>query len=488
MRGIWISLLALVLAAAVQADKFEKQKVTLGKKKCTCDFDIKMGTKCSGTAKCDKKCSGTGTVEIGGCSFKLAVKKGKGKISGCACANGGNGGAGSGSGSGNGGEGAGASRCACVSKGMGGTGPSPPTGSGSGPAPTGSGSGSEPAPPTGSGSGSGSETPAPAPEAIGTVTRVKLELFTGQTEADEPISFDGESLTLPSDTQFDPTKPIKVVTHGWHQSSLDSFGNVVVDSDEYPRSFNQLYMDSGYDYTVLGVHWVPIEGWNEDLQTASSSDAANTLGRAMHALFQKYNVSMSQVHMIGFSMGTVVTSKTAKKLQDLGNGPLGRLTLLDPCPYHQANDAISKTDGVFVEAIHTSSQGICSETPLAHVDYYPNGGDAQPCGSDFCSCPDGGQVCPTCYHGAARCRDFFGNPDWFANHFRAVELYRESIGSPSSFQSWKCSKTYEEFVSNDRSCPENNQKIPMGEHSVDQGRPSDGLYFLTTAGVSPYSA
>merc|ERR1711942_132503 len=139
----------------------------------------------------------------------------------------------------------------------------------------------------------------PAPEPIGTVTRVKLELFTGQTEADEPISFDGQSLTLPSDTQFDPSKPIKVVTHGWHQSSLDTFGNVVVDSDEYPRSFNQLYMDSGYDYTVLGVHWVPIEGWNEDLQTASSSDAANTLGRAMHALFQKYNVSISQVHMIG---------------------------------------------------------------------------------------------------------------------------------------------------------------------------------------------
>merc|ERR1712212_1456685 len=318
-----------------------------------------------------------------------------------------------------------------------------------------------------------STTETPAPEPIGTVTRVKLELFTGQTEADEPISFDGESLTLPSDTQFDPSKPIKVVTHGWHQSSLDTFGNVVVDSDEYPISFNQLYMDSGYDYTVLGVHWVPIEGWNEDLQTASSSDAANTLGRAMHSLFQRYNVSMSQVHMIGFSMGTVVTSKTAKKLQDLGNGPLGRLTLLDPCPYHQANDAISKTDGVFVEAIHTSSQGICSETPLAHVDYYP----------------DGGKVCPTCYHGAPRCTTFFfGDPDWLVNHSRAVELYRESIGSPSSFQSWKCSKTYEEFVSSDRSCPEKSEKIPMGEHSVDQGRPSDGLYFLTTAGVPPYSA
>merc|ERR1712126_109128 len=104
----------------------------------------------------------------------------------------------------------------------------------------------------------------PAPEPIGTVTKVKLELFTGNTGADEPISFDGETLSLPPDTQFDPSKPIKVVIHGWHQASLDMFGNVVVDDDEYPRSFNQLYMDAGSDYTVLGVHWVPIEGWNED--------------------------------------------------------------------------------------------------------------------------------------------------------------------------------------------------------------------------------
>merc|ERR1719320_1113993 len=155
--------------ATAQREVFKKQKVKLGKKNCMCDFDLKMNTKCSGKATCDKKCSGTGTVEIKGCSFTLKMKKGKGSISNCACA------AspteapaptGTGSGSGNGGEGSGASRCACVSKGMGGTGPSPPTGSGSGPAPTGSGSGSgpaptgsgsgsEPAPPTGSGSGSG---------------------------------------------------------------------------------------------------------------------------------------------------------------------------------------------------------------------------------------------------------------------------------------------------------------------------------------------
>ena len=142
------------------------------------------------------------------------------------------------------------------------------------------------------------------PEPIETVTRVKLELFTGLTEADEPITFDGQTVTVPADTQFDPSKPIKVVIHGWHQASLDSFGNVVVDNDEYPRSFNQLYMSNGMDYTILGVHWVPIEGWNEELMSASSSDAANTLGLLMYSLY-KYEITCKENLVIHFDFLSV---------------------------------------------------------------------------------------------------------------------------------------------------------------------------------------
>merc|ERR1712106_935353 len=74
-----------VLAATVQAEDFTKEKIQLGKKKCLCDFSLDVAEKCKGTAKCDKKCSGSGEVEIGGCSFTLVVKKGKGKISKCSC-------------------------------------------------------------------------------------------------------------------------------------------------------------------------------------------------------------------------------------------------------------------------------------------------------------------------------------------------------------------------------------------------------------------
>merc|ERR1711892_208450 len=139
MRFLGLSLLAIVLAATVQAEDFTKEKIQLGKKKCLCDFSLDVAEKCKGTAKCDKKCSGSGEVEIGGCSFTLVVKKGKGKISKCSCK----------------------------------TAPTETTtatGSGSGETPvpmTGSGSGETPVPITGSGSGPVPITGSGAPPAGG---------------------------------------------------------------------------------------------------------------------------------------------------------------------------------------------------------------------------------------------------------------------------------------------------------------------------------
>ena len=109
-------------------------------------------------------------------------------------------------------------------------------------------------------------------------------------------------------------------------------------------------------------------------------------------------------------MGTIVSSKTGKRWQELGQSPLPRLTLLDPCPVPEAL-VISPGDGLYVEAVHTSSQDTCSTEPLAHVDFYPNGGLAQVprgrvvlyrpqvCGTGSCSCSGGAPVCNTCYYG-----------------------------------------------------------------------------------------
>jgi len=332
------------------------------------------------------------------------------------------------------------------------------------------------------GGGLPSITPGPIEE----FTRVRFRLFPGMGATLEDLDFDGVNIGLTSGTQFNPAKPLKVVIHGWSESSLNN-GEVEVGSD-MARDYANTYEDVNMDVTVIGVHWVPRDGWDAG-KLQSAGDAANTVSLLLYALAKDYGVSSSNTHMIGFSMGTIVTSKTGKLVQELGLPRLARLTLLDPCPSEEAM-IISLSDGEFVEAMHTSSQEICSTEPLAHVDFYPNGGLAQVCGAGSCSCFDGSSVCDSCYYGKPRCTGLFA---WVDNHMRAVQLYRESIeatqGRGSTFLSWKCSLSYSEMIANSESCPYDGTSllVPMGEDALTNGRPANGVYFLTTNGDEPRS-
>jgi len=328
--------------------------------------------------------------------------------------------------------------------------------------------------------------PSITPGPIETYTRVRFRLFPGLGASLEALDFDGVNIGLSSSTRFNPAKPLKVVAHGWGGSTLSN-GQVQVE-DDMARTYANTYEDVNMDVTVIGVHWVPRDGW-EGKNVNASGDAANTVALLLYALAKDYGVSPSNTQMIGFSMGTIVTSKTGKRTQELGLPQLARLTLLDPCPAEEAL-VVSLSDGEYVEAMHTSSQDICSTEPLAHVDFYPNGGLAQVCGEGSCSCSGGASVCDSCYYGKPRCTGFWA---WGENHGRAVELYRESIeatqGRGTTFLSWKCSMSYSEMIANSESCPYDgiSQLVPMGEDVLTNGRPADGVYFLTTNGEEPRS-
>merc|ERR1711962_958536 len=328
--------------------------------------------------------------------------------------------------------------------------------------------------------------PSITPGPIETYTRVRFRLFPGLGASLEALDFDGVNIGLSSSTRFNPAKPLKVVAHGWGGSTLSN-GQVQVE-DDMARTYANTYEDVNMDVTVIGVHWVPRDGW-EGKNVNASGDAANTVALLLYALAKDYGVSPSNTQMIGFSMGTIVTSKTGKRTLELGLPQLARLTLLDPCPAEEAL-VVSLSDGEYVEAMHTSSQDICSTEPLAHVDFYPNGGLAQVCGDGSCSCSGGASVCDSCYFGKPRCTGFWA---WGENHGRAVELYRESIeatqGRGTTFLSWKCSMSYSEMIANSESCPYDgtSQLVPMGEDVLTNGRPADGVYFLTTNGEEPRS-
>ncbi len=157
----------------------------------------------------------------------------------------------------------------------------------------------------------------------------------------------------------------------------------------------------------------------------------------------------------------------------MGNGQkIPRVTALDPArpgfdpSTTPSNLRLDSTDAIFVDVIRTSagvgSNSTTPDPPIGTVDFYPNGGIAQP------GCTVSGITQLICYHEwlyektkvmfyfYSRVDQLFLN---LCSHSRAYQYYQESVTTTVGFKSYKC-KSYTEFTN--KSCSRTNGVL-MGE-------------------------
>jgi len=169
-------------------------------------------------------------------------------------------------------------------------------------------------------------------------------------------------------------------------------------------------------------------------------------------------VGAEDIHVIGFSLGAHAAASAAFNLKPY---ILPRVTGLDPAmPLFTLADKehkISPDDAHFVDIVHTNAlvQGLIE--PLGHVDFYMNGGSAQP----------GCEGTPFARYNC--------------DHHRAPVYFAESITSKAGFWGWRC-PSYVSYLINH--CPQGELNVLMGEYVSKNAK---GIIAVQTEATHPFA-
>jgi pimeloyl-ACP methyl ester carboxylesterase len=244
---------------------------------------------------------------------------------------------------------------------------------------------------------------------------------------------------------FDPSKPTRLVIHGFWNSQFSSIN----------KALREIYLDN-FDVNLIIVNYSKI---SRDTCYKIARNRIGILGRRiaefLDLMLGDDEWQWNNLFVIGHSLGahtSGVVGRTVKK------GRIGAIFGLDPAgpgfSHTGAKFRLRRGDADYVECIHTNGDSLGLLEPYCTVDIYPNFGSNQPgCNIllDLCS------------------------------HSRAWKYFAESL--TSNFTSYECTSMQQ--IKNEIAC--NGTELVMGENSFETKGNATGIFYLTTNEESPFS-
>ncbi|KAG8435842.1 hypothetical protein GDO86_013696 [Hymenochirus boettgeri] len=306
-----------------------------------------------------------------------------------------------------------------------------------------------------------------SPEHINT----RLLLFTPEN----PNNFQEIPALKPTDvstTNFKTSRKTRFVIHGFISNGDD---NWLMDMCK-----TMLKVE---DVNCICVDW---RGGSHTLYSQAANNirvVGAQIANFLMFLNTKYGYSMSNVHLIGHSLGAHTAGEAGKRMPGIA-----RITGLDPAgPFFENTPPevrLDPSDAKFVDVIHSDTSPLIPKMgygmgqAVGHVDFYPNGGENMPgCSRNILT----------------RVMDinglWDGSNDLIAcNHLKSYKYYTESILNPDGFVGFP-SSSYEAFTKGTGfPCPSNGCPV-MGHYAdlyASEGL-SDHIYFLNTGDVKPFA-
>ncbi|XP_053394970.1 pancreatic triacylglycerol lipase-like [Mercenaria mercenaria] len=257
-------------------------------------------------------------------------------------------------------------------------------------------------------------------------------------------------------------KPIKLIIHAYTESA----------QKQWVKDMVAELLENG-DYYVIVVDWSNGTVEPKYLQSVANTRVVGAVvAQLLKTLRDENGIDPTNMHIIGYGLGAHVAGYAGENFENIS-----RISGLDPAgPAFQFARPIVRldpTDASFVDVIHTNGKllGLGIKKSVGTVDFYPNGGKAQP------GCPEFSDIVTDLLNDA----DLQGAiDDLFCSHQRSVEFFIESINTMCLFNGYPCPDLTTSSSCN--SCGTGCHR--MGFHASSSMNP--GQFYLQTNSVEPY--
>nr|XP_034191636.1 pancreatic lipase-related protein 2 [Osmia lignaria] len=259
-------------------------------------------------------------------------------------------------------------------------------------------------------------------------------------------------------SNFDDRFPTIIFIHGYSESVLEGSASAI----------RKAYLKRG-EYNLIMVNWSKLGGLPWYVTAVRNTRIIGPrVARLVNWLDAQGAVSLSSLHVIGFSLGAEIAGFMGKALAPR---KVGRITGLDAAyplyMYTGREGHLTASDAMFVDVIHTDGGNFGFPNPLGHADFYPNGGKP---------------VQPGCSAGNVISRSFSRLMRAYitCGHNRAWMYYSESVTNPFGFPASRCPKWHPNIRANCVWTPD----VLMGIAVSSRVR---GKFYLRTNADAPFA-